>query len=56
LYFRVLRQALLRRALVRAQVLSAAEANSYPAIHGIPAARFAMVRWPAKYEDSPLHP
>jgi glycosyltransferase involved in cell wall biosynthesis len=45
-YFVVLRRILLRRALRRAQLLSAHELARYPQLHRIPADRFALVRWP----------
>jgi glycosyl transferase family 1 len=45
-YFVLLRRVLLGRALLRAQVLSAHEIARYPALHRLPAERFALVRWP----------
>ena len=50
-YFRVLRRFLLGRALLRAQVLSGHELARYPALHRIPAERFALVRWPVGAAD-----
>jgi hypothetical protein len=51
-YFVALRRVLLGRALLRAQVLSAAEAADYPALHRMSPARFVLLRWPARFDDT----
>lgn len=48
LVFTALRRVLLPRALVAAQVLTAAERRSCAASHGIPEARFYYIPWPSR--------
>lgn len=55
-YFAVLRRFLLGRALLRVQVLSRHEADRYPALHRMPADRFALVRWPVGVGKGDLPP
>ncbi len=53
-YFVVLRRLLLRRSLLRAQVLTSGEVADYATSHRLPAARFAFVPWPGRYDDAPV--
>lgn len=53
-WFGLLRRRLLGRALIRAQVLSEWEAGVYPAMHRIPSDRFEVLRWPGRFDDSPM--
>ncbi|ADG76708.1 Glycosyl transferase group 1 OS=Tsukamurella paurometabola (strain ATCC 8368 / DSM / CCUG 35730/ CIP 100753 / JCM 10117 / KCTC 9821 / NBRC 16120 / NCIMB 702349 / NCTC 13040) OX=521096 GN=Tpau_0054 PE=4 SV=1 [Tsukamurella paurometabola] len=53
LRFTVLRKLLLRRALLRAQVLTDAEVPAYAALHGVGPDRFEVVRWPARFDETP---
>ena len=52
-WFRVMKGWLLRRALLRAQVLTEDEARTLPAIHNLAADHFVVVQWPALFDDSP---
>lgn len=52
--FGVLRRRLLPRALRAAQVLTDSERPAYAALHGVPESRFSVIRWPRRFDDSPL--
>jgi glycosyltransferase involved in cell wall biosynthesis len=54
LHFVLLRQVLLRRCLLWAQVLSRAEVDAYAAAHGLPVDRFRFVPWPGRFDDAPV--
>lgn len=54
LYFVVVRRLLLRRALLRAQVLSRREVDDCAASHRLPTERFVFVPWPARFDDTPV--
>jgi glycosyltransferase involved in cell wall biosynthesis len=54
-WFRIMKGWLLRRALLRAQVLTEVEALTLPAIHHLAADHFVVVHWPALFDDSPVH-
>lgn len=56
LRFALLRRVLLRRALLRAQVLTDTEVPAYAELHGIPADRFSVIRWPGRFDDTPIPP
>ncbi len=54
LLFRKVCMGVTARALLCGQVLTEHELRTYPELLGIPQDRLALVRWPARFDDSPV--